>query len=229
MKPFLSLKKAFVCSMGVALLGLAQTAHADAVYDVFLDVSSLLGSAAGPFSLDFQLNAGSGAAVNTITLYDFSFTSGGAIGSPTVYSGSPTGSLSGSIVMTGSSTTNPFTEIAQQFSAGTTGIHFKVDSTTNLTGTTPAAFIVSLDDNSTFQIPTTAPDGVSLVLENIGSSAASTLAGIQVFQSSGTGPAGFDTSGVTASAPESGPGLWMLSALAAVGLLVSRRPRFLKA
>jgi hypothetical protein len=131
--------------------------------------------------------------------------------------------------MTTSSTLNPFNEIAQEFSAGTTHIHFVVDSTTNLTGTTPAAFSVSIDDNSTFQIPTTAPDGTSLLLENIGNSAASTLAGIEVFRSSGVGPAGFDTSGVVASTPESGPGLWMLAALAGIAVVVSRRLQFRKA
>jgi hypothetical protein len=221
------MKKTFLSLLtAVAFLGLAQTSRANSSYLVDINTSALLGtdaSLSGPFSLEFLLQAGSLPSVsNTVTLSGFTFTGGSAVGSLTDLTGGSnfSGSTSSSITMT-SSTAHPTNDIGQGFSAGTSDIKFNVNLTNNLTGTSPEGFFISIDDSSGFWIPTTAPDGTSLLVDSFGSSDPANNA-ISVYESSGVSPAGHDTSGVTLTAPESGPGLWVLAALAGTVTLVRR-------
>ncbi len=68
----------------VSFAMLPRAARADAIYNVSLDTSSLIGNAAGPFSLDFQFNDGSGTndGNNTVTLTNFAFGGGGGEQAP---------------------------------------------------------------------------------------------------------------------------------------------------
>src|SRR5260370_28684447 len=102
--------------LGCILLS-ASICRAGVVYDVSLNTSPLIGHAAGPFSLGFQLNDGSGAgdANNTAILSAFQFGVGGsALGTP-VLAGGATGSLASGVTITDSSFFNAF---SQQFNPG---------------------------------------------------------------------------------------------------------------
>jgi hypothetical protein len=227
MKFSLFTKKFFIPAlMALALLGATQNARANASYFVTIDTSALLGGDASldaPFYLDFQLNAGSGSAVNTVTLSNFVFSGGSATGATTTYSGSSIGDMASAISMT-AGPGSVYNGMFQAFTAGTSSISFTVDLTTNLTGTQPAGFVVSIDDYTTFPIFTNAPDGFSLLTQSVESNANDTLASIETYQSSGVTD-GHDTSGVTVTTPESGPGVWLLLALAGTVTVVSRRSR----
>jgi hypothetical protein len=62
--------------LALATLLLAPAAaHADFIYNVTLNTAPLVGNAAGPFSLDFQLT---GTGNNTVTLSRFQFGGGAA-------------------------------------------------------------------------------------------------------------------------------------------------------
>ena len=234
MKFSLLKNKTFLSALAaLAFLGLANTARANASYSVTIDTSALLGADASldaPFYLDFQLNAGSGTASNTVTLSNFTFTGGSATGATSTYStpGSTavaTGDMASSVVLTATSVGSHFTSgLFQGFTAGTTSISFVVNTTTNLTGTQPAGFVVSIDDFTTFGIFTNGPGGFELLTQDIQGTAAATIASINTYQSSGITD-GHDTSGVTVATPESGPGVWMLLALAGTATIISRRPR----
>src|SRR5947209_858134 len=82
----------------IALVGVmlsASVSQAGVVYDVSLNTSPLIGHAAGPFSLAFQFNDGSGAgdSNNTAILSAFQFGAGGsASGLPSLFGGA-SGSL----------------------------------------------------------------------------------------------------------------------------------------
>lgn len=138
-------------------------------FHVDINTSSLVGSPDGPFYLDFQLNQGGATTPsNTATISNFSFTGGSASGATNVF-GTATGDMGSSITLTDSSA-SPFNEIFQGFSAGTTDIQFDVTLTQNMAGVTPDGFEVAVLDGSTFQIPTNAPDQLSLVVVPIGNS-----------------------------------------------------------
>src|SRR5438067_1451243 len=94
-----------------ALLFSPPLCPAAAIYDFSLDTSPLIGHAAGPFSLAFQFNDGSGAgdANNTAILSAFQFGAGSATGAPTLFGGA-TGSLSSLVTLTDSSFFNAFTQ-----------------------------------------------------------------------------------------------------------------------
>lgn len=224
-------KKTFLSAlMAVAILGFSEKAHANATYSVTIDTSALQGADASldaPFYLDFQLNAGSGTASNTVTLSNFTFTGGSATGATSTYGSGQiaTGDMASSIVLTATTVGSHFTSgIFQGFTAGTTSISFVVNTTTNITGTQPAGFVVSIDDFTTFGIFTNGPSGFELLSQDIQGTAAATIASINTYQSTGFTD-GHDTSGVLVATPESGPGVWMLLALAGTATLVSRRNR----
>src|SRR5438876_718777 len=67
-------------------------------FHVDVNTAPLVGNSAGPFSLDFQLIDGSGtlAVPNTVTLSNFTYGGGGAVGLPTLSPGA-TGSLTSTI------------------------------------------------------------------------------------------------------------------------------------
>jgi hypothetical protein len=91
----------------------AQPALADLIENIQLDTTPLIGHAAGPFSLDFQLN---GSAGNAATLSSITFgVSGGPAGAPIVIGGAA-GNLNSTVTLSGINFLNEFT---QPFTPGT--------------------------------------------------------------------------------------------------------------
>lgn len=87
-------------------LFVACHSYADVVkYDVLIDTSGLVGHPAGPFAIDAQLIGGSDSSIqNTVTLSDFVFNGGSALGNPTFYGGGVVGDLSSTIILTAAPT-----------------------------------------------------------------------------------------------------------------------------
>jgi len=176
-----------LAGFGLALaLALAPMLKANLDFHVDIDTSSLVSAPNSPFYLDFQLNEGSGSLANSVQLTNLWFDNGHAIGSPQSW-GQAGGSLGTSIWLQ-DDPSNPFNEILQGFSDGTTGIHFEVSVSQNVAGVTPDEFAVAILDSESGlpQIGTNAPDGVSLVTLNIG--AQTTLWNVNAYSS--TEPAG---------------------------------------
>lgn len=126
------------------------------MFNVSLGTSGLIGHPAGPFYIDFQLNDGSGTgdANNMVTINNFMFDGGNAVGSPLPSIGGASGSLSSSVSITDSGFVNEFT---QQFNPGDTLSFSVVLLTTNLEppGLPPDAFSFSILDSLLSPIPTT--------------------------------------------------------------------------
>jgi hypothetical protein len=182
-------------------------------YQVNLNTSSLVGDANGPFSLDFQLNQGSGLATNMVSLINFSFTGGSATGSPNL-SGGATGSLSSSVILTDA--TSPFNEFFQTFSAGTTAIAFYVTMTTNVDPVIPDSFSMAILNSALANIATTGL-GDSLMLVNITASNL-TLSDVQTFTSAAP------DAGVTVTAtPEPGTVYLLMGAAGLIAALSYKR------
>src|SRR4051812_19466391 len=75
-------------------------ARADIIFNVSMNTAPLIGHPAGPFSIDFQLNNGSGPlADNTATISNFNFGGGAPAGTPTLIGGA-SGNLSSSVRLT---------------------------------------------------------------------------------------------------------------------------------
>jgi hypothetical protein len=151
--------------LGLALAaGSAPICRAGLIYNVSLNTSSLIGEAAGPFSLGFQFNDGSGPgdSNNTVILSNFQFGVGGsAAGSPSVFGGA-TGNLSSGITLTDSSFLNA---LAQPFNPGST-LGFRLQTTTNVDGGgTPDEFSFSILDSTGAQIPTNGFVDAFLILD----------------------------------------------------------------
>ncbi len=72
-----------------AFCALCQEATAGTIYDVTLDTTQLVGSAVGPFSIFFEFTDGSGVgdANNTVTMSNFNFGGGSALGNAVVFGG----------------------------------------------------------------------------------------------------------------------------------------------
>ncbi len=129
-----------------------------------LTSSSLSGN--GPFSLDVQLNYGSGAFGNNAAINNFSFGGGSATGSP-VLSGTAAGSLNSAVTLSDNDV-NGFNELTQTFSPGT-AINFDVTLSDNPTVQVPDELAIAILDNTGGQIVTTDPnDGLSLAVFEIG-------------------------------------------------------------
>jgi PEP-CTERM motif len=127
--------------------------HAQAFYHVNVTTASLIGNASGPFSLDFQLNDGSGSGDgnNTATLNNFTFGGGSALGSASLIGGA-TGNLTSGITLSESAA---FNEFYQGFTPGTT-LGFDVALSANLdAGLTPDLFGFAILDSNLANIPTT--------------------------------------------------------------------------
>jgi PEP-CTERM motif len=165
---------------GLALLA-APALKAQLTFHVDINTSALSSALNAPFFLDFQLNQGSGSLNNSVTLSNFSFTSGGATGTASLF-GNATGSLTSTVSLT-DTTVSPFNEFFQGFSTSTTSIHFDAVVSQHVPGVTPDGFLVAiLDSEAGFpQIATSSPDGVSLVALGIGS--ANTLADVHTYSS----------------------------------------------
>lgn len=137
-----------------AALTLAVPARAQLSFTVDLNTSPLIGNAAGPFAIDFQLIDGSSLfpadANNTVTITNFAFGGGSAGAAPTL-TGGAAGSLATGVTLTDSDFFNTF---VQGFTPGST-LSFHVFLTTDVdAGGIPDQFSFSLLDRSGGQIPT---------------------------------------------------------------------------
>jgi hypothetical protein len=206
MKPgrFLSLlgMPVLACSLLGASISYATTIG----FKVSLDTSVLVGHPAGPFYIDFQLidGLGTGDANNTVTITNFVFGGGSAVGSPLAPFGGASGSLSSSVSITDSAFLNEFT---QQFIPGTT-LSFDVLLTLNVdSGPTPDAFSFAILDSLLAPIPTTGL-GDALLLVNIDSASPP----IQTFPGDPTRPPMIAISKPTTSVamPETGSTLMLM-------------------
>ena len=141
----------------------AALAHADFIFDVFVDTLPLIGHPAGPFSLEFQLNDGSGTndGNNTALLSDFEFFGGMPVGSPTLIGGA-SGALSSNIVLADNEFLNEF---FQEFVPGP-GLSFHVELTTNVDpGPQPDQFSFAILDCNLVEIPTNGPADALLIVD----------------------------------------------------------------
>jgi hypothetical protein len=131
----------------------AAPARAGIIETFTMLTGALQGDPAAPFSLDFQLNDGSGTGDgnNTAVLSNFLFgTGGGPVGSAAL-SGGATGDLGSSVQITDSGFLNEFT---QGFTPGTQ-LQFQLSLTTNVdAGGTPDQFSMAILDSSGAQLPT---------------------------------------------------------------------------
>lgn len=183
-----------LAALSVAFAAGAPCASANAIYNVTMDTSALVGNPAGPFYLDFQFNDGSGTndGNNTVTLGGFNVAAAGAA----MPSGGGTGDLGSSIVLTDSAF---FNEVYQQFTPGST-LQFQLNLTTNVdAGGTPDEFTFAiLWGSSLFDIPTINPNGAFLTVDITNPLTITSSA------SDPTQPLGTD-SGVTIAAPSINP------------------------
>ncbi len=164
MKSILSLTPGLALCAGL-LLGAQAVSASTVEYHISLNTAALIGNASAPFSLDFQLNDGSGLgdANNTAIVNDFVFGSGSATGSANLFGGA-TGNLSGAVTLTDSSA---FNEFYQTFNAGST-LSFDVTLTQNSdAGPRPDAFAFAILDNSLNNLPTSGV-GDTYLLVNLG-------------------------------------------------------------
>ena len=178
-----------VCLTGLVALPARPAVASTLGFQVLVNTSSLIGNAAGPFSLDFQLN---GSGPNSVAITGFDFGGGSAAG-PAVRSGGATGDLGSGIMLSDASIFA--NEIYQPFTPGSR-LSFFVTMTTNVTST-PDAFSFGILDGNLFNIPTNGL-GDSLLLVNITSSTP-TADAIQAFRGLNL-PGGPDYSTVTALA-----------------------------
>ncbi|CAH1386346.1 NF038129 family PEP-CTERM protein [Candidatus Nitrotoga sp. M5] len=115
--------------LGVGLwLGLSTAlSHANAIYDVTLDTSSISG---GTYSLVYDLIDGDGAINNTVTLNNFMFGGGAITGTPPNLTGGASGDMSSTVTLMDTIFFNSFD---QAFTAGNL-LSFTIDIPSNLFG-----------------------------------------------------------------------------------------------
>jgi hypothetical protein len=133
-------------------LGLTAPAHAGIIVNFTILTGALQGDPAAPFSLDFQLNDGSGAgdANNTAVLSGFLFGAGGGPVGSAALAGGATGDLGSSVQITDSGFLNEFT---QGFTPGSQ-LQFQLFLSTNVdAGGTPDQFSLAILDSSGAQVP----------------------------------------------------------------------------
>ena len=188
-------------ALAIALISAPAMRAQVLTFDVNIVTTGLSADAANaPFYLDFASTFGNTSnASNSVTLSNFAFTGGSALGSA-VLTGGAAGSLTSTATLAISST-HPQSEIYQQFSSGVTDISFKavVDETGPNVGT-PSEFTAAILDNSLgspAQLFTTAPDTASLVTLNL--DASNTLANINAYTSISSADGNTPVTGVTAS------------------------------
>ena len=201
-----------------AMLAPAATQAANFNFHVDLNVSSLVGQPNSPFFLDFQLNEGSGTLPNFVTLTNFVFTGGSATGSATTF-GLATGSMGSSITLNDNAS-NPFNELFQGFTAGTTDIQFDVSLSQNSPGVTPDQFVISILDSEANNPPIATTDFTSSSMITVPIGAANTLGDVQTFTS--TSPAGGTATVSQAAVPEPSS---VMALIGGVGCLMTLRRR----
>jgi len=144
-----------VLAIAATLVASTIVGRAQIAYQVWVDTHSLIANPAAPFSLDFQLNDGSGFgdSNNWATISNIQFGGGSVFGSATT-TGNATGSLGSSVALTD---TDPLlNEFYQGFTPGS-WLSFKVTLSTNVdSSVTPDVFSFSVLDSNLFNLPTTA-------------------------------------------------------------------------
>ena len=196
----------------LGMLVLSASAHATALFRVTVNTSSLIGSSSAPFALDFQFNNGSILNNNTVTVDNFQYNGGAAVGAPTLFGG-VTGNIGSSVFFNNSSA---FQELFQTFTPGSS-LRFDVFLTQNPESPTPDLFAFAILDKNGFNIPASGL-GDSLVLINVDNLGASP----QTF--SGTGAFSNVTTSST-KVPESSTCVLLLTGLPLLGLAVRRKTR----
>lgn len=149
----------YALKLGVGLwLGLsAALSHANAIYDVTLDTSSISG---GTYSVAYDLSDGDGAINNTVTLNNFMFGGGGISSTPNL-TGGASGNMSSTVTLMDTVFFNSFD---QAFTAGNL-LSFTIDIPSNFSGSGFADnFSIYLVDSSTFPITTNDPFGTNAFL-----------------------------------------------------------------
>jgi hypothetical protein len=144
---------------GLILILLPTVGHAGVVLMVSLETSPLVGSAAGPFALDFTLIQGNGDAGNTtVVVSDFHFDAAQPPSTPSL-TGGAAGDLASGVTLTDSAF---FSDFFQAFTPGA-ALAFTVTLTSSDAGSIPDGFAFSILDGMGFPIPTLAADGGSLL------------------------------------------------------------------
>lgn len=183
------------------------TSHANLQFNVSLNTTLLVGNPNGPFTMDFQLNDGSGIndANNTARLSNFSFGGGAASGSPTILGG-VSGGVNSTVSLIDSSFLNFFD---QTFNSGGT-LSFDVVLTTNVdSGPTPDGFFFSLIDGAGNLVPTTGLLSTFLEVDlDSGSPAIQAFGGVGTYAGIGT-PTITAIGGGPSPIPEPGT-VWLL-------------------
>lgn len=137
-----------------AALALASVASAQIQFNVQLDTSSLVSNPSGPFTLDFQLNDGSGTgdANSWATISNITFGGGSASAGTAWTIGGASGDLGSSVTLNDSDPLlNDFT---QGFTPGS-WLSFTVSLSTNVdAGGTPDEFSFAILDGNFFNLPT---------------------------------------------------------------------------
>ena len=168
--------------------------------------------------MDFQFSNGNSAfeGNNHVTLSNFTFGGGAAVGSPTIDSGVASGTLGSSVSLTDANSASDF---FQQFTPGTE-IGFDVTSTTNQDpGLTHDLFTASILDNTTGEITTNSPNTLDLLEADINT--ALNGGNVQKYFQSGDRGA---TPGSTA-VPEPGTALFGVALVGAASLARRRKQR----
>ncbi len=120
-----------------------------------LNTSPLETSGTGPFTIDFQLDAGDQAVTNTVTLSSFTFGGGSLNESPSSEMGGISVSTSPfSVTLTNSSFVN---DVQFAFTPGSS-LGFDYSFTSNSEPTTPDEFTFAIFDGTGDEIPTTNPN-----------------------------------------------------------------------
>ncbi len=217
-------------AVSASVLLLSGPAQASVTYHADINTSALNNSpasGAGPFFLDFSLTDGNSGVFNNVTISNFQFVGGTATGSSTgTGTNSGTGDFGSTVTLTDAGG-NLFNDVYQGFTPGTTHISFDVTSS-NLNsgafGFTPDAFNIALLGSDLNNLPTTSPDGLSVLSQAFDATlTAGAFNNIALGSTSGSGPTGIDTSGVTInSVPEPSRAMLLMGGL---GALVFRRRR----
>jgi len=193
--------KLALVALATALLSAPVTRAQFLNFNVDLNTAALgaQNSANAPFYLDFQLNyGGSTNPATTVTLSNFQFTGGSAMGSATTL-GTASGSMGSTLTLSASSSSQ-LNELYQQFSTGTTDISFTAHVSGAGFDVTPTSLSVAIMDNSLgspAQIFTSAPDTESMVFVNIDPT--KTASDVQAYMSVSSADGNTPLSGVVAS------------------------------
>jgi hypothetical protein len=206
-----SIKTASAMLICAGVFFTASVSHA-ATYDVTIDTTPLIGNPNGPYYLNLAMTYGGAGVGNNATISGFS---SAGVGTPTIQ-GLAAGNLSSSVTVADNNA-NFYNDFYQQFTPGTS-LSFIVQLSDNLTGQTPDLLGIGIDDNSTYQIPTTDPNGnINLADFTIRPNAID----VSTFTGAVDPYSGFDYSGVSATVtvvPEASNAVAGVFALLSVGL-----------